>query len=303
MRMIQAHCSSTAARGVGLAMGLAMVLAAAPWAVWAQQGGARGGSSNLEWPRTFTGQPDFAFTRDEAMADSRQKAARGGDAPVIPPTMVQMASDDAVPDPLGLKVAEVASGTEVRDASGTLVQRANRQTLLDQLLAGAGQLPTYATPTLPDMREFKASLANTISRTLAGWQPPQRGYSVGGALAGLTLQAVVTSPETYAVINGARYKVGDSFVLRMPVFVPDMAVMDALNALMPAPGTLPEDAMKPYTEAYEDAIAAYARVRAQTPGVGQQMVNIPVKVEAIAPRTVRLDVNGSLHDLIIRYSY
>jgi hypothetical protein len=30
----------------------------------------------LNWPRSFNGQPDFAFTRDEALTESRRRAAQ-----------------------------------------------------------------------------------------------------------------------------------------------------------------------------------------------------------------------------------
>jgi hypothetical protein len=305
MPMTLAHCSSLRAMMPAICLALLGIWGGGVSA-WAQTEPRRSNATNADWPRTFTGQPDFAFTREEAVTEARQRAQRDGSRPPVVPTMVQMGSDEAMPDPLGLRAAAAISNSLALDAggvSGTADVNINRQSLLDQLLQNASQLPVYATPTAPNMSEFKATLANTISHTIATWQPVPGNYSFGGMLASLTLQTVSTSPETYAVINNKRYVVGDSFLLQIPIYVPDNVIIEALQNLMPAPGSLSEETQKTFTEAYEEAIANYATARSRTPGLGQQIVNIPVKVVGITPRTVRLDVNGALHDLTIRYAY
>jgi hypothetical protein len=251
----------------------------------------------LEWPRTFTGQPDFAFTREEAFADARARAARNGEPAPQLPSLLTLSADDTVPDPLRLRANEAPTEgslqvNEDEDFSGVTM-----------MVNTANALPIYATPSVPDLREFRATLAGVISSTLADWRPDPARFDLASVVNSLLLQAIVTSPNHYAIINGGRYTEGSSFLMRVPVAVPDSEVMRAVGAEMPTAGTFDNASQAAYTAAYEEALAAYAAARNANPQLGQQALNLPVVVKEIQTRKVVVEVYGRLYDLTMRYRY
>jgi hypothetical protein len=264
---------------------------------------AQGTPVKLEWPRSFTGQPDFAFTRDEAFAEARARAARENTPTPTFPSLLLIATDETVPDPLRLKMqgTNPTINTLGEEISATVVS--GSISLLDKLLGNMQGLPSYATPSTVQAGEYRGSIQSLISQTVANWKPDANRYDFSAALETLVLQAVVTSPQQYAVINGTRYTVGSSFLLRVPLMVPDMEIMEALDAAAPDGMGLDEVTLKAYAEVREEALAAFAAARNRTPAVGQKVLNIPVVVERIEPRRVMLNVNGQQKPLAVKYAY
>jgi hypothetical protein len=257
----------------------------------------------VEWPRSFTGQPDFAFTRDEALADAKARAVRNGDAAPQVPTLLTIATDDMVPDPLRLRAADGLSTDLIGAApSGTLVG-SEGEGGFESLGLGGFALPAYASPTALDLTEYKATLAQTISSTIRAWQPNPDSYDFGSVVKTLVLQAVVKSPETYAVINGMRYTEGSTFLIRVPLTVPDGLILEALDDKLPPEGVLDEASATAYKAAAEEALAAFAAARNANPMVGQQVLNIPVRVGAISDRKVELMVYGKPYSLGVKMLY
>lgn len=251
----------------------------------------------LEWPRTFTGQPDFAFTREEALAEARTRAARIGDPAPQLPTLLTLSADDSVPDPLRLQ-------TNAPTTNGTLRLTEDEEAVsMTVLLGAANALPVYASPTVPDLTEFRATLVGVISTSLANWQPDPARYDLSNVVNTLILQAIVTSPNRYAVINGQRYREGNSFLMRVPLAVPDSEVIRAVGAEIPSVGTFDEASQAAYAKAYEETLAAYAAARNANPQLGQQALNLPVVVKEIQTRKVVVEVAGRPYDLIMRYRY
>lgn len=256
----------------------------------------------VEWPRSFTGQPDFAFTRDEALADAKARAVRNGDTPPQPPSLLGLATDDAIPDPLRLRSEGGATDLIGAAPSGTLAGLEGEGGLDNFGLDGFA-LPAYASPTAPDLTEYKATLAQTISSTIRTWQPNPDSYDFGSVVKTLVLQAVVKSPEQYAVLNGQRYTEGSTFLIRVPLTVPDGLILEALDDKLPPEGTLDEATATAYKTAAEEALSTFAAARNANPMVGQQVLNIPVRVGAIADRKVQLMVYGKPYTLGVKMLY
>lgn len=260
-------------------------------------------AQRLEWPRTFSGQPDFAFTREEALTEARTRATREGQPMPLAPTLPQLLNDDSVLDPMNVLAPKVelvtdASGTTV---SETLVTRG--QSLMERLMSQAVDLPAMAAPEKPDLTEFSAQLSATVTRTVANWQPQAGSYNFEGVLAGLVLQAIVTSPVKYAVINQQRYTEGETFRITVPVPVPEAEITRAMDARMPVSGMLPESTMDGYREVYRNILSGFNAKRNLNPSLGQQTLVLPVRITGITARQVLLDVNGQPYALTIRYAY
>lgn len=290
-------------RSTSLAL-LTLLALAAGQGAYAQSSAQPGNAQRLEWPRTFTGQPDFAFTRDEALTEARTRAARDNEALPQTPSLLQLLNDDSTLDPLGLTKPVIVSGTDVsgtENPSGTTISPG--QSLMQKLMSTAVGLPTVSSTQFTDISEFKSQLAVTISNTVAGWQPSVAGLNIEPLLTSLVLQAIVTSPLRYAVINQQRYQEGDTFQIRVAMPVPAMEIAAALQKQLPPEGTLPADLYARYLAACDDALKAFANARAANPQLGSQMVNLPVTVTHISERKVLLDVNGQPYALTIRFTY
>lgn len=272
-----------------------------------QQSSSSSKAQKLEWPRTFSGQPDFAFTRDEALLEARTRSEKENEPLPLSPSLQQLVNDDSTLDPLGVNAPKKdvsstdPSDTTVTDPSDT--QPMNGQSLMERLMAQSVALPTVAAVAAPDLTEFKARLNATITQTVANWQPQSGRYNFDAVIHGLVLQAIVTSPLKYAVINQQRYAEGETFRISVPMSVPDDILATALRAQMPVSGTLPASLQASYDDAYQNALGTFNAKRAQTPEIGQQTLILPVRVVAIMPRQVQLDLNGQPYTLSIRYAY
>lgn len=292
MHMIPTRSTSLALLFAVLVAGAAYAQASTP------QTGT--GENAVDWPRTFTGQPDFAFTREEVLKDARARPQTGKDtSSVRMPTLNEVATDETRLDPLGL--AALGSSTTVSSSAVSSSQPA--MTLMEKLLANSTALPTYTVSYTVDMNEFRTTLQQTIRSTVNSWKPDRSRYSYAGLISGLTLQAVVTSPEKYAIINGQRYAEGDTFQLKAPLSVPDTEITAALEKKMPVSGTVPENAYDQYQTAYEETISSFAAEREKNPDIGRQTLSLPVTVVSIVPRKVKLNVNGEEHELGIKFTY
>lgn len=265
-------------------------------------------ATKLEWPRTFSGQPDFLFTRDEAMTEARARAAREKEPLPLTPSLKQLMEDDGSLDPLSIKTPDVSD--TVADVSGSGTEGVSEtdivptgQSLMDRLMAQAVDLPIVSSTTQTDMTEFSRQLGATISSTIANWQPTADRYNFEAVINSLVLQAIVTSPVKYAVINQQRYQEGETFRLTVPMSVPDATIQTAMDARMPVSGTLPEALMTSYAAAYKTAWDNFQFYRNKNPSIGQQTMVLPVRITTISQRQVTLDVNGQTYNLSIRYAY
>jgi hypothetical protein len=266
------------------------------------------GADKMEWPRTFSGQPDFAFTREEAITEARIRSARDNEPMPLIPTLQQLMNDDTNLDPLGLNRPVITSATEVSSTesdngvSGTAAP-ARAMTLLEKLMANAVALPQVSGTLSTNVAEFRTNLFTTISNTVSNWNPTAGRYNFDAVISTLTLQAVVTSPVKYAVINQQKYVEGDTFQLQVPVDVPDLEITNALQAQMPVSGTLSPDIYAQYQQVYTEVYNAFSSARSRNVALGRQMVTVPVSIRAIEPRKVFLDVNGQTYELPIRFAY
>lgn len=276
-----------------------LMLAVAPG--WAQQGGSK--AQRLEWPRLLSGQPDFAFTRDEALQEASAKAAREGGTVPRQYGLKELMEDQTPLDPMGLSHAAVSQSVVVGLGSSSGSVPLPASAVLDPLMANVVALPSFATSYTVDMHDFKASLGYVLSTTISNWRPQGLVFGFDDAVKGLLLQAVVTSPQKYAVINGQKYAEGDSFQLQVSVPVPDMELNAALQSRLPVSGTVPPEAEEQYRKAYEEVVGAFYVARAANPGVGRQTLSVPVQVKSIQERKVVLDIKGEEHVLQVRFAY
>ncbi|NBX86467.1 MAG: hypothetical protein EBQ80_04425 [Proteobacteria bacterium] len=270
---------------------------------WAQapSNGASGNAQRLQWPRTFTGQPDFAFTREEALQEAKSRAKRENAKVPVLPTLEDLLRDDIKFDPFGIKNEEITatvSGTE--EVSGAMVRG---KSLMDKLMENVVDLPKFEQRAGLDLAEFENTLRQTLQASLESWQPQIKNVPLDGVLGGLILQAVVMSPNKYVILNGERYREGDGFKVQIPVMVPDNWILSALENKMPDEKLVGPELMENYQTIFESVVADFAQQRNANPMLGQKMMILPVKLVQILPRTVLLEADGRRYELQVKFAY
>lgn len=252
-------------------------------------------ADRLNWPRTFTGQPDFAFTRDEALIESRRRAAQDNLPLPTTPMLEALLTDQGGPDPLKLGSSAV-SLTDVFAEDADLLSTT-------VMISASDSLPDLGSGPVTDLSGFRQNLPQLLAQSIAEWQPDLAQYDFSFITRQLTLQAIVLSPLTYTVINQQRYTAGDTFMLTVPLDVPDQRLEQALLSALPPSSTMSLPDYAAYTDAVQAQMAAFQQARSANPAIGQQQVRIPVRVVAITARHVALEVNGQPFELAIRYAY
>ncbi|MCP5405449.1 MAG: hypothetical protein H6922_04415 [Pseudomonadaceae bacterium] len=251
-------------------------------------------AANDIWPRTFTGQPDFEFSKADALADRNQSVTAEGGEPFAPPTLADLLDDETV-NPLAIPTA-----ADEEAGTATPAQRAK----LPAIKLDNTSLPAVSA-TRVDTSAFKESLQRIIQHKVNDFVLQQGRYSLDHVIRRLTLQAVVTSPVKYAVIDGRRYHVGESFLVPVYAGPSQHDLLIALAANVPASGGDDgrAEGTAPYKVAYDEVVKALVANMAGNPRALQRRFNLPATVVDIQHRKVLLDFNGQRHELVIRYAY
>lgn len=260
-----------------------------------------GAAQRLEWPRTFTGQPDFAFTREEVLQEAKIRAKRENAREPVLPGLEGLLKDDTKYDPMGMKISEnVGEVSSTVEVSGSAVRG---QSLMEKLMLNVVALPAFDESSSLDLAEFEDMMRKTVSESLVAWQPEIKNFPLDGVLGSLVLQAVVLSPQKYVILNGDRYREGDSFKVQIPVQVPDTWILNALEEKIPEENVVGGEVIGKYREVFENVIAEFAQGRNQNPIIGQKMLVLPVRLTQILPRKVLLEAEGRQYELQVRFSY
>lgn len=248
------------------------------------------------WPRTFSGQPDFEFDKKEVMEERAKLSEPQGLPAPKPPTLADLLEDEKV------ELLKPVVAVDVSDTSGVSGSTALIAKLNDFTLA-LGNLPSLTEARALDVTEFRKSLRHAVRRAVAAYQFQTGKYSLVHMLQAVTLQAVVTSPVRYAVINNKQYQEGESFPMAVWAGPSDAQLMDVMAAQLPLEGSMTEAQAAQYQEAYEDAVKDLAVLRQTNPRELQKQVIVPATVLAIQHRKVVLEFNGQRHDLDIKFAY
>lgn len=245
-----------------------------------------------EWPQTFSGQPDFVFEKQELVKETLTKAKEEGRESPTLPTLDDLLLHSGGYNPLNLnKIADERDEPAAAEVTLGLLSTVTpvQQNVLPDVLAEA----------LLDVSEFKVVMENAATTAIRKARVDMNKYNFEKDLARLVLQAVVTSPTQYAIINGRRYHTGDRLHISVPVRVGEDDILAALNAHMPPADAVSEDRYAQYEAARDEVVKAFGEKQAA--GGITRMQRIGVKVKRIESRRVVLSVDGKDYDLEIKY--
>ena len=275
-----------------------------------------GTAQAANWPRTFSGQPDFDFTREEVVKELQDKKTELGFEPYIATLediigatevnpfdpkpryrQIPLAGEGVTRNPFlpeqlleNESVGAAASGTV---GESSLVDLPDFDLIASDITAHLGAASSTTAPTL-DLSEFENyldKLARELSAPVTELDLSQ--VNLAPEVQQLGIQSIVTSPLKYAIINGRRYKVGDTLPMTLQIPVVASPVDRALEAELPNKNQLDAATYAAYKAVYDKVMAKYSQQ--QTTETVTKHVQAYIK--RIESRTVVLTIFGKEYEL------
>lgn len=252
-----------------------------------------------EWPRTFTGQPDFDFNKQEVVAERQKRANEGEQISAAPATWLNLLRDSSI-TPYTIKTAQDEKDQTDPENVGSL--QAELNAALDSSPTSSVVDPDQPITTKEDseksqsrkMAEFKDFLTNALEQNLPNVPASQREINVNKILKELNIQTIATSPAKYVLINNRRYHEGE--VVRIPVRVPPdvKAVESLLASYLPDPAIVGNESFKAYNEIKQSVFKAFVRKRASN---AKYMKDVPLEIhiKTITPQKFTANILNKKH--------
>ena len=250
-------------------------------------------AQETDWPRTFSGQPDFDFTRSEVLTEHARQVAEEGASEITPATLADVLQN-IVLTPLNIPSEENNSESGLDNAF---------LATLPTLQQPEAELPSAAAAdTTLDLSAFKAELKRDVERALTALQPDPTLVPLRKELQRVVVQAVVTSPQKYVTINGRRFAEGDRFALPVTVTLTQSRLEELLTKRLPPAETLPADLHQSYQTVLNDVLAEAETERRKNSAAFSRNTQVDVRILTIAPRRVTLEVLGQTFDVGLNYA-
>ncbi len=245
----------------------------------------------LVWPKTFSGQPDFVFIKADVVKEALTKAKEEGAEPPTSATLDDVLNAQTTVTPLQLE----APNPKIKTDDSSEVSSVSISTPAQQ----DATLPDVLADALLDVSEFKAVLETAAHSAVRKARVNLKKYDFRADLARLTLQAVVRSPNKYAIINQHRYTEGDRLHITVPVQINADDIKMALNAHMPPQSALPPERYAQYVKTRDEVMTEFNTE--QNAGNIKRSQRVAVKIKRIESRKVILNIDGKDYDLEIKY--
>ena len=282
---------------LALLMLVAAPALAQPAAPEAAQRSASRPQKRLEWPRTFGGQPDFEFEKTEALRQLQTERRQLGQPTPVPASLADVLAAEGL-DPLAnAVVVSPTAQAEGADVSGSLP-------FLEAALPSftPAALPTTEQAVELDLTELETAMVQTALDVVQQYNPLQLAggavFDFGYLADFVQVQAIMVSPRASAVLNGTRLLPGETLPITLHLAPPDSALVAAMQALLPRASS--PAVQQSYAAAYERAVGALNAQRAANPVAFTTPVQLPLKLLAVAPRAVTVELNGKTYDLPLK---
>lgn len=247
-------------------------------------------AQSIDWPSTSGGgQSEFDFSREDLSNEAQ------GDKPIAARGQVRVRS----------------SGT---DSMSSLIRRdlidpfnAEEQQesipLLQQLPSTIDipELPTAEIQEKLNLDEFKNYLNTIVNSAPSQAAPDLANYDFSKDLNKIVISSLMVQPRPYVVINNQRFSVGDRFLMPISLSLDEDRIVQLIDAQMPDPESVSEEAYEEFEELRKEAIANYRKKNIDGQGVlNANTHNVSVTITGIEHRKVMLSVEGEEYILPIR---
>lgn len=243
-----------------------------------------------DWPASNAqGQPEFDFSREDLGAQAKT------DKPIAARGQVKVRSTGT----------ETMSSLIRRDLVDPFNAEEQQESipLLQQLpeTINIPELPTAEIQEKLNLDEFKNYL-NTIVNTAPSQATPDLGnYDFKKDLNKIVISSLMVEPQPYVVINNQRFSVGDRFLMPISIALDENRIVQLIDAQMPAPESVSEEAFAQFEELREEAIVNYRKKNLKSQGNSNVNThNVSVTITGIEHRKVKLSVEGEEYILPIR---
>jgi hypothetical protein len=270
------------------------------------------------WPKTFSGQPDFDFTREEVIKELKGKQKELGFKPYIAnleDIMITESIDPFTPKPRYRQIPLVGEGVtrnpflpaqllenENLNSTGeeaittpekSLLNLPDFELIATDISAHIGEANSATTAPFLDLTEFETyldKLAAELSKPAT--ELDLATVDLAPEVQELNIQSIVTSPLKYAIVNGRRYKVGESIPLTLKIPVVSTPVDHALIAELPNESQLDAETYAAYKAVYEKIIAKHSTKK-------EELIekNVQAYIKNIERRTIILVIFGKEYEI------
>lgn len=247
-------------RPLALWVGLACILASP---VWAQ---------DIVWPNTFNGQPEFSFSKKDITAEQKKLAVgRGRITDNDPVAALSVLVKRGVADPFATRQPEIAPILNLQGPR------------LNDLLSDEDA-------PLAEFKKFVTALVENASHL------DLSSYDFNTDMQRIVIEALVSSPHAYVIINGQRYTEGDAFNLALAHQDETPHLRSTIDRQIPSPATLSEKTFLAYTNLRDEALATYQQIltASNASGVGHK---VRVMIKRIQHRTLILSIQDKDYTL------
>lgn len=265
---------------------------------------AQSASQDLPWPKTFNGQPDFDFKREEIIDDMQENGVVDG----LEVATMRRLLQTTIVNPF---TKEKKSSTTAQEEDSTKINKAALAALFgdipENVLSGDTsatntQLPGYENKVTLDLTEFADFLDNVIKQKVHSRKTNLKTYNFENDLDRVIIQSIVTSPVKYAIINQNRYSVGDRFLLPIQIRIYDSELDALLAPYLPQPESFSEDVYQKYIDIKNEAITKYKSGNSDSKA-NVVTHNVSVTIRDILHRKVRVSIYGNEYELKIKHAF
>ncbi len=259
-------------------------------------------NSTTIWPKTFSGQPDFDFSRENIL-EERIKKSKDSSTPFKQQTLKDvLIAKDVHPVYQPVQASKDVSGTILTSTEDAL-EEISLLSELSNFKMLTTELPDMVSRTeLIDLSEFEAHLQRVIERTIKETDPQFNEHNFNNELKRMSIQAISISPKKYAIINNQRYTEGERFQIPIQVMPIDQDIANAVTNAMPNKLSMTEDNYALYTELQQKVLANYAQTRTENPNSLLQTHPVTVTIKRIQRRKVTIRIFNTEYDLEVKFA-
>jgi hypothetical protein len=259
----------------------------------------------LKWPKTFSGQPDFDFRREEILKEFQEKGGIEGVKSTKLATMKRLLQTTIV-DPF--KPNTISKSATESSKNSNKINKAALAALFGDVPANLSgdnngtQLPGFNKTSNLDLTEFAIFLDNVINQKVKLNKTTLKGRDFSTDLQRVVIQSIATSPVKYTIINNNKFSVGDRFLLPIKSKIYDSEIEALLAPYLPQPESFSKDVYQKYVDVKNDAIEKYKSENSD----GKASVvthNVSITIRDILHRKVKVSVYGHEYELKIRYAF
>lgn len=248
-------------------------------------------AQDLEWPKTFNGQPDFDFIREEIIKEMEEELSLAGELENI--ASIDKTLKSRIIDPFA-KMDKILLTDDI-----TLPSSASGEglSLIAPDLSGFGS----EAGNIIDLSEFKIFIDNVLEQKQKVSREDLKLRNFTADMNRVAIQTIVTSPYKYVVINNQRFSEGDRFILPVEASLSSEDVAEKINKYLPPERSVDKQTYQEYTKLRDKAVNDYKIKKEKASKKSRVVQNLSVTIREIMHRRIKVSVFGKTYDIKLKF--